>query len=224
MKKLFYTICFSFILIFSACVSKPLPIPGDTSRTINNIYIEYMNIADTYMKLENYKNAADYYKLAMQNRKLYWACYYKLALCYVYTSDWKSAEPMYSTMLKRDSENASLKASLAYIYSMNGNLKKSIKLYDDLLESQPDNEAYLSNYLIILLSDEKTFNKYKNNFEEIYAKLNEFYPDNSNLKKITEKYEEFTETEEEAESEEDAEENSDIEASESEENEASKDT
>ena len=96
-----------------------------------------------------------------------------------------------------------------------------------LFFEKPEGESLEVKYFKYSMLAESLINNHqdtKNNFEEIYAKLNEFYPDNSNLKKITEKYEEFTETEDEAESEEDAEENSDIEASESEENEASKDT
>ena len=193
MKKSILLTFFFALFMFSACVSKPLPIPGDTGRTIRNIYVEYMNIANTYMKLEDYKSASDYYKLAMQNHKIYWACYYKLALCYVYSSDWTNAEPMYKNMLKRDPENASLQASLAYIYSMNGNVKRALKIYKKLLQEQPDNESYLENYLVLILSDKKIFKRNRIEFEEALDRMNETYPENAKLTKITEKYKEYTE-------------------------------
>lgn len=182
---------------FYSCSSKPIPVPGDTTRVIRNIYIEYMNIAETYLKLKEYKSAAEYYKLAMQNHRLYWACYYKLAMCYVYSSDWANAEPMYKAMLKRDPDNSSLKASMAYIYSMNGQQKKAVKLYLNLLEEQENNEAYLENFLIITLSDKRYFKKYRPIVDEAFNKMTESYSENSQYKKIKDKYNELAEIKEE---------------------------
>jgi tetratricopeptide (TPR) repeat protein len=213
MKKSILPILILLSLFCSfSCTSKPVPIPGDSAKVIRNIYVEYMNIANTYLKLEEYKSAAEYYKLAMQNRKLYWACYYKLALCYVYSSDWINAEPMYQAMLKRDPENSTLKASLAYIYSMNGRVGKAVKIYQELLASQPDNESFLENYLIITLSDKRYFKKYRTSVDEAYSKMNETYPENSQLKKITEKYKELAGIkDEEIEDVDDSEESEDLE-------------
>ncbi len=198
MKRFILPAMIIFSLFTSlGCVSKPIPIPGDSPRTIRNIYIEYMNIGNTFFKLEDYKSAAENYKLAMHNKKIYWACYYKLALCYVYTSSWANAESMYKQMLKRDPDNSSLKASLAYIYSMNGNVLKAIKMYASFLEEQPENESYLENYLVLILSEKKYFKKYRTAFEEKLEKLNEVNPENKNLTKITEKYKELAEIKEE---------------------------
>ena len=200
MKKHFFRFLILFSLVINiSCVSKPLPIPGDRGRTIRTIYIEYRNRGNKYFSLEEYKNASEYYKLAMQNRKIYWACYYKLALCYVYSSDWTNAELMYKSMLKRDPENSSLQASLAYIYSMNGNVSQAIKLYSQMLQVQPNNESYLQNYLILILSDKKYFKKYRTSFEEVYERMNEFYPENSKLNRITEKYKELADIKESSE-------------------------
>ena len=38
-----------------------------------------MNIADIYFSEEKFDKAITYYELAMQNKDLYWNCYYKLA-------------------------------------------------------------------------------------------------------------------------------------------------
>ena len=192
MRERFLAVLSAFFL-FASCTSKPVPIPGDFARAVRNIHLEYMNIADTYMRLEEYKNAAEYYTLAMQNQKIYWACYYKLALCYVYSSDYINAEKMFKEMLGRDPDNASLQASLAYIYSVNGNVRRAIRMYSQLLASQPDNEQYQENYLILVLSDKKFFKKYRADFETVLARMGESYPENKNLAKITEKYKEFAE-------------------------------
>ena len=80
----FSALVFLLILFFqlSSCVSKPIPIPGEKKNVIANIYVEYMNIADTYYSLEKYDKALEYYKLSMQSSDLYWAAYYKTAKVY----------------------------------------------------------------------------------------------------------------------------------------------
>ena len=92
---------------------------------------------------------------------------------------------------------------------MNGKVSQAIKLYSQMLQVQPNNESYLQNYLILILSDKKYFKKYRTSFEEVYERMNEFYPENSKLNRITEKYKELADikesSEESAESSESAE-------------------
>ena len=143
----------------------------------------------------------------MKKKEQYWAAYYKLAKCYVFTSDWDNALPMYKKILERDSENASLKASLAYIYSMQGNFKHSIAVYEELLQAQPHSQEYLENYLAVLIADNKKFEK-KNavKFTTAYDTLKTEYPENKNLQTFEDKYKELmnivAEESEEGESEE----------------------
>ena len=184
------------LLVFSSisCVTNNItvPVPGQGSVKINNIYVEYYNIAESYYKLEDYKRASEYYELSMHKRSQYWAAYYKLAKCYIFSSEWDKALPMYKKILERDPENTAIKASLAYIYSMQGNFKQSTKIYEELLEANPNSQEHLENYLAVLLADEKKFEK-KNavKFVNTYETLKTEYPDNKNLSTFEGKYKEL---------------------------------
>ncbi len=146
------------VLFFNiSCSSNKIafPIPGERNAAITNIYAEYLNIADIYFELEKFDKAESYYKAAMGNRDIYWNAYYKLAKCYAYQSKWGDAQTAYETMLKRDPANTSIKSSIAYIYSMNGNTDKAIDLYQELLQESPDQVEILENYICLLLAVEK---------------------------------------------------------------------
>lgn len=171
-------LCFSS---FTACVSKPVPIPGDKKYVIDNIYAEYMNIADVYLSLEKYDKAAQYYKLAMQNSKLYWGAYYKLGKSYVLQNDWKNALPIYKKLLERDPQNCSFKSSLAYIYAVTGKLKTAKQLYFEVIQAEGDNYEYLENYIAVLLlaNDTELAKAY-------FDRLKDKFPDSKNIEKFQE--------------------------------------
>ena len=199
------------LLFFVSCNSTNLsvPVPGQGDVKVKNIYAEYYNLGESYFKLENYSSAAEYYELAMRKKEQYWAAYYKLAKCYVYTSDWNNALPMYKKILERDNDNASIKASIAYIYSMQGNYKQAKKAYEELITEQPTDQQFLENYLAVLLSNEKRFKKDAELFTQSFEVLKTEYPDNKNIKTFEEKYkklmdivDELPEEEEEADEEE----------------------
>ena len=181
LKKLFSVRTYLFAIIFAAgscffisCSSNKIavPIPGQGDAVQKNIYVEYLNIADTYFSLEKYDKAESYYKTAMGNKEIYWTAYYKLAKCYVYESKWGEAQTIYEEMLKRDPENNTIKSSIAYIYAMNGNTDNAITLYEELIENNPDVSEYLENYICILLACDKKeeaeiqFNTFKEKFSQ----------------------------------------------------------
>lgn len=178
---------------FTGCASnKLIPIPGEEKAILNNIYVEYSNIGDTYYKLEEYSNAIKYYEMAMKNRKLYWSSYYKLAKCYALTSDWNKALPMYEKMLKRDKDNSSIKASLAYIYTMQGEIKEAEKIYKELLEIEPENVNYIENYIAILMPDEESYKKNQEEISSLMEKLKTDFPDNKNIERFKYTIEKYT--------------------------------
>lgn len=198
--KLVSTSLVSLLLIFvvSSCVSnKIIPIPGEDSAILNNLYVEYSNIGDTYYKLEEYNRAATYYEMAMKNRKLYWSSYYKLAKCYALLSDWNKALPMYEKILKRDPENSSIKASVAYIYAMQGNIKDAEKIYKDLYDLEPNNQTYIENYLGILMADKDQYLKNEELVLELFTQFKSDFPDNANIKKLENTIEKYQYKEEE---------------------------
>lgn len=185
-KKLFIKIfifsIFANLFMAIGCVSKPIPIPGESKHIIDNIYVEYSNIADKYFELEDYQNAVKYYKLAMENKKLYWQSFYKLAKSYALLSDWQNALPMFEKLLERDEDNHSIKASLAYIYSMQGDTQKALETYKELLEEDSLNEKYLENYLAVLLYSKESFVENQEEIEKIYEQIETNFPNNTNLK------------------------------------------
>lgn len=181
-KSCIFSILFFNIFLILSCVSKPIPIPGESKILIENIYFEYLNIADKYFELEDYNNAAKYYNLAMENKKLYWQSFYKLAKSYVLLSDWQKALPMFEKLLERDEDNHSIKASLAYIYSMQGDTQKALETYKELLEEDSLNEKYLENYLAVLLYSKESFVENQEEIEKIYEQIETNFPNNTNLK------------------------------------------
>ncbi len=184
MKKFLFIIFSSFF--FFSCASVHVPIPGETEVKKNNIYVEYMNIADAYNDLGKYDKAITYYSYAMKNKSLYWTAFYKLGRSYALNKNWQEAEKVYLKLLKRDSENVSLKMSLAYIYAMNGNLKGSEQLYEELNKNNPDNSDILVNYINVLFAEE--------NYEKAKEKTNELkekFKDNKNIETFEKKLEEL---------------------------------
>lgn len=173
----------SFILsitffIFLSCKTTDI-IPGSNRIKIQNIYNEYLNIANVYYELEKFDKAIEYYTLAMDSKELYWACYYKLAQCYALTSKWTQAEEYYVVLQERNPANSSIKASLAYIKAMGGNVEESKKIYQELIHEHPENQLYLENYIAILFLEK--------NIAEVsvpLATLKDLFPDSKNISKF----------------------------------------
>lgn len=170
-----------FFFQFTSCVSKPVPIPGEKKKAIANIYIEYMNIGDTYYSLEKYDKALEYYKLSMQSSDLYWASYYKTAKVYAIQANWNAALPMYRRLLRREKDNDTIKASIAYIFAMTGKLEKAKKAYKELVYLQPDNQEYLENLIAVLFAKEEN-----NEAKGYLSLLVEKFPDSENISKFNE--------------------------------------
>lgn len=173
------------ILCISSCSSTKfsVPIPGRNDAVITNIYAEYLNIADIYFGLEKFDKAETYYKAAMGNNDIYWTAFYKLAKCYVYESKWGDAQASYETILKRDPENNSIKASIAYIYAMNGNPEKASDIYKELIESNPDQMEYLENYICVLLASDQ-----KDQAKESFEQLKEKFPESKRIEEISKQF------------------------------------
>lgn len=188
LKKSFWARAFFIVVLFTtasilsiSCSSNKIavPIPGQNEAVQKNIYIEYMNIADTYFDLQKYDKAETYYKAAMGNKEIYWTAYYKLAKCYAYQSKWADAQTVYETLLKRDPDNNSLKASVAYIYAMNGNTDKSSNMYELLIKENPEQSEYLENYICVLLGAEL-----KEDAETQFEILKEKFPNSKRIEEF----------------------------------------
>ena len=186
-------------IFFSSCKSTNILIPGQSNIILKNIHIEYEKLGDNYFSMEKYSDAITAYKKAWEDKSLYWNCYYKIAKCYVFLSDWGHALPMYEELLKKDPENSSLKASVAYIYSMTGDYEASLTLYKQIIEQQPKDEKYRENYLAIILSDKQILTENMENFNNSFESLKKDYPENTNINVFQDKYNELTAVEKEKE-------------------------
>ena len=171
MKKFLPIIIFSFCVFSFSCKSVNNFVPGQKRIQINNLYKEYYNIAETYFSLKNYTKAISYYKLG---------------LSYVMNNDWTNAEKIFTELYKKDFENDSIKSSLAYIYSMSGNLTKAEQFYSEIVKDKPDSSEYLENYIAILIKNEKY-----QLAEEQFSLLKEKFPNSLKIADIEKKFEEI---------------------------------
>lgn len=173
-------------VIFVSCASFRVPVPGETAVRKNNIFVEYMNIADSYNDLGKYDKAITYYKMAKSNRKLKWTANYKLARAYAMNKNWEEAQKLYLELYRRDPENISIQMSIAYIYAMNGKLPSAETIYSSLVKNNPENADVLVNYINVLFAMER--------YEEAEANLSvlkEKFQDNTNISSFEKKLEEI---------------------------------
>jgi len=192
-KIAFGTACGVFISL-TGCTSTATLIPGSKQIEINNIYVEYLNIADIYYAEEKWDKAITYYNYALGNKDIYWEVYYKLAKTYAIQKNWAEAEARFKVLYKRDPKNASLKSSLAYISAMNGDTKQAKKMYLELIDEQEYNQEYYENYLSILIMEKD----YDACLEE-YEKIAELFPNSTNLEKFQKAVDELKPVEENSE-------------------------
>lgn len=191
LKRLFLANILAALFISCASNNIALPVPGKSEIVTNNIYIEYMNIADIYFSLEKYDKAAQFYEYAMMNKDNYWSAYYKLGQCYVYQNKYDSALRIYYKLLDRDQNNNSLKSSIAYMEAQTGNTKKALELYDNLIINNPNEAIYLENKIAVLLALENNAEA-----EELFNQLQEEFPENATNEKFSKYFEELNKKEE----------------------------
>ena len=70
----------------------------------------------------------------------------------MYSKDWENAKSSFEKLLKLDSENGSLKSSLAYIKAMSGDLDGALEIYKELFEANNTDVTFLKNYISILIA------------------------------------------------------------------------
>ncbi len=186
-------ILFCMLLIVSCASNSVSLIPGASAANAKGIIHEYINIGDTYFSLGKYDKAVEYYKLALSDKENYWAVNYKLAKTYIAQSKWVDAKPIFEEILKRDSENASIKASLAFIYIKLGEYDQALLIYDELNNSDKSQSKYLQNTISILLLKEDL-----EGANTKFELLKELYPDCENIEKFETAIQELKKKNEEA--------------------------
>lgn len=169
-------------LALSSCNTVRFIIPGENKVIVDNIFVEYYNIAEEYFKIPDYSKAADYYLKAAHNKELANAAYFKAGRSFALAQNWEKALPIYLEILKHDKDNASVKESLAYIYAMNNDYEKSERLYTELITANPDVARFLVNYTIVLV----TLEKYQEAAEQLEV-IKEKFPDEEKISALEEK-------------------------------------
>ena len=153
--RLFFPIAaflFLCVTVLTGCAaSGGLLVPGQNKIILKNLATEYYNVAEGYMGVKNYAKATEYYKLAMREESLYLTAYYKLGRAYALAKDWDNALPIYQDLLSRDRENGELRSSIAYITAMKGDTDEAFLQYRALLETYPEEQTYLENYISLLV-------------------------------------------------------------------------
>ena len=150
MKKIVLSLISFVSLLLISCTS--VSFAGEESAERNTLSTEYFNIAKVYEEQKNYTKAIEFYTKAKSNKELVRTCDYKIGLCYVYSKDWENAKTSFEKLLKLDSENGSLKSSLAYIKAMSGDLDGALEIYKALFEANNTDVTFLKNYISILLA------------------------------------------------------------------------
>lgn len=171
--------CISF---FASCQTSQVFMPGQKRIVFGNIYAEYYNIAEEYVKIPNYTKAAEYYLKSASNKEIARAAYFKAGRCYALSKNWEKALEIYLWLQKRDKDNMSVKESLAYIYAMNNDFEKSERLYLELASSNPDVAEILVNYTIVLV----TLEKYEEASKQLEI-IKEKFPDEEKIAALEEK-------------------------------------
>jgi len=171
-----------FLCSLISCKTNKFIIPGEKKVAVDNIFIEYYNIAEEYSKLKNYTKAAEYYIKAASNKDIYNASYFKAARSYALAKEWSKATQIYEEIVNKDNENLSAKESLAYVYAMSNDFERSERLYLELITSNPNSAELLVNYTIVLV----TLEKYKEASEQL-AIIKEKFPDEEKIKSLDEK-------------------------------------
>ena len=158
MKKCFSTLLKTLLTVvlvsmaFVSCTSTGDLSPAEVKDLQMEMYIEYYNLAEEYMKMQKYDSALPLYEKARPHPDLYWAIIFKIARIYVFQKDWENAVESYRELLDRDPENCLLKESLAYTYAMKGDREDALLIYEELLSIYPENETYITNSVSVLCS------------------------------------------------------------------------
>lgn len=180
MKKILSAFCVIFISAFFSGCQSTLTVPGEKAVQKKNVYSEYYIIAEEYIKLNNYSKAIEYYKLAMGDKSLKDAAYYKMGRTYSLNGEHDKALDVFNKLLKKDPDNINLKSSVAYLTAMKGESKKAAVLYKNLVLENPDNSDILVNYISILIQI-KDFETASINLEFLKTK----FPDVKQIKSLT---------------------------------------
>jgi len=125
------------------------------SKTKKLKSLGYAFSAETAVKNNQLKNAVEYYKKAILNSSNYIPYYLHLSKTLSKLKEYQKAQLVLLDSLKIDPNNRYALFELAHSYYENGEINKSINIYERLLEIYPDWVLPLVNYSMILTEQNK---------------------------------------------------------------------
>ncbi|MBO5137990.1 MAG: tetratricopeptide repeat protein [Spirochaetaceae bacterium] len=170
------------VFLFFSCTSSAVSIPSENRRILENLAVEYYNIAEAYLEQKNYKKAMEFYDRAMQESSLYQQAYYKKGYAAALAKDWVVAEEIYRNLVAQDPQNVNIAISLAYVVAQSGKLQEALEMYSALNESNPYNQLLAEDCIVLYIALEQfdqaevAIEKFKVNFpesEDVATKLTE---------------------------------------------------
>jgi tetratricopeptide (TPR) repeat protein len=133
----------------------------------------WLQIGDTYTKIEYYEDAAEAYRKAIELDKEYADAYKQLGLMYYDQELYDKAITPLEEAVKRFPDDEELSKKLGSCYLRTGKLDSAIEQYKSLIAEQPENtRAYMN-----LANAYATLNNYQKAVETL-NKLKELEPDN----------------------------------------------
>lgn len=183
-KKLTHLISLILILFLFGCST-------NTRLSMADVYSGYYSIANEYVKLENIEKALEYYEKALPGYEDSNEIKYKLAYYSTLTKNYINAEKYFLELLSMDSQNSTIKSSLAYIYCKQEKYDQAITLYSEILEQNAFDEISFKNY--ILLTE---FIGQKEEAESLVQKYIEKFPKDETIYTLLQKEEETENTDE----------------------------
>ncbi|GEM_PF-504808 len=172
-RSLFPALLALIMLLASSCAV----IRGGVTR--QTIASEYYSIAEAYADLEKYDKAIPYYEAAAKQKQYRNAARYGLGRMYGLTGDWKQAEDIFESLLKKDKGNEMLEGAYAFALVSQGKTEKAIPLYKALMEKHPDDPVIARDYAEVLI----VAKQYEDALESI-ASTREKFPDSDVLKDL----------------------------------------
>lgn len=172
-RRLFPALTALLMLAASSCAV----IRGGVTR--QTIASEYYSIAEAYADLEKYDKAIPYYEAASKYKQYRNAARYGLGRMYGLTGDWKQAEDIFESLLKKDKENEMLEGAYTFALVSQGKTEKAIPLYRALMDKHPDDPVLARDYAEVLI----VAKQYEDALASI-ASTREKFPDSDVLKDL----------------------------------------
>lgn len=115
---------------------------------------EYYNLANAYFELEEFDEASEYYRKALQYDPSLVQGSYNLARLYIQDGRYDDAVVLLESLLERDPENLMVRETLGYALYRAGETGDAVAVFEDLAERSPLNARVLYNLGLVRYESE----------------------------------------------------------------------